>query len=51
MVLVPGLCDGDDIACEEVQCDNSMRIDMAQKRGKLIGKLNSLQQEFYYVEP
>ena len=34
-----------------LQCDNSMRIDMAQKRGKLIGKLNSLQQEFYYVEP
>ena len=28
-----------------------MKIDMAQKRGKLIGKLNSFQQEFRYVEP
>ena len=34
-----------------LQCDNSMQIDMAQKRGKLIGKLNSLNQEFHYVEP
>ena len=28
-----------------------MRIDLAQKRGKLIGKLNSLSQEFHYVDP
>ena len=34
-----------------LQCDNSMQMDMAQKRGKLIGKLNSLSQEFHYVEP
>ena len=34
-----------------LQCDNTMRIDLAQKRGKLIGKLNSLSQEFHYVEP
>ena len=34
-----------------LQCDNSMKMDMAQKRGKLIGKLNSFSQEFHYVEP
>ena len=34
-----------------LQCDNSMRKDLAQKRGKLIGKLNSLSQEFHYVDP
>ena len=34
-----------------LQCDNSMKMDIAQKRGKLIGKLNSLSQEFHYVEP
>ena len=34
-----------------LQSDNSMRMDLAQKRGKLIGKLNSLSQEFHYVEP
>ena len=28
-----------------------MSIDLAQKRGTLIGKLNSLRQEFHYVEP
>ena len=28
-----------------------MSIDLAKKRGKLIGKLNSLSQEFHYVEP
>ena len=28
-----------------------MKMDIAQKRGKLIGKLNSLYQEFHYVEP
>ena len=34
-----------------LQCDNTMRTDLAQKRGKLIGKLNSLSQEFYFVDP
>ena len=34
-----------------LQCDNTMRTDLAQKRGKLIGKLNSLSQEFHYVDP
>ena len=34
-----------------LQCDNKMSIDLAKKRGKLIGKLNSLSQEFHYVEP
>ena len=28
-----------------------MSIDLAQKRGTLIGKLNFLRQEFHYVEP
>ena len=35
----------------ELHSDNSMKIDLAQKRGKLIGKLKSLSQEFHYVEP
>ena len=34
-----------------LQCDNSMKLDMAMKRGKFIGKLSSLQQEFHSVEP
>ena len=34
-----------------LQSDNKMSTDIAQKRGKLIGKLNALQQEFHYVEP
>ena len=34
-----------------LQCDNKMNIDLTQKRGKLIGKLNSLSQEFHYVDP
>ena len=34
-----------------LQSDNKMTLDISQKRGKLIGKLNSLQQEFHYVEP
>ena len=34
-----------------LQCDNKMTVDMDQKRGKLIGKLNSFSQEFHYVEP
>ena len=34
-----------------LQCDNSMSLDIAQKRGKYIGKVNSLLQEFHYVQP
>ena len=34
-----------------LQCDNSMKVDCSQKRGKFIGKLNSLSQEFHYVTP
>ena len=34
-----------------LQSDNSMSIDVLQKRGKYIGKVNSLLQEFHYVEP
>ena len=34
-----------------LQCDNSMKIDCTLKRGKFIGKMNSLLQEFNYVDP
>ena len=34
-----------------LQSDNSMKIDMAQKRGAFIGKVNSLLQEFHFVSP
>ena len=34
-----------------LQCDNSMKVDCSQKRGKFIGKLNSLSQEFHHVQP
>ena len=34
-----------------LQSDNSMQIDCSRKRGKFIGKLNSLSQEFHYVSP
>ena len=34
-----------------LQSDNSMRIDIAQKRGAFIGKVNSLLQEFHHVQP
>ena len=33
-----------------LQCDNSMSVDVLQKRGKYIGKVNSLLQEFHYAE-
>ena len=32
-----------------LQSDNSMKSDIAQKRGKFIGKVNSLMQEFHYA--
>ena len=34
-----------------LQQDNSMKVDMCQKRGKFIGKMQSLFQEFNYVDP
>ena len=34
-----------------LQCDNSMSIDCNMKRGKFIGKINSLLQEFHHVSP
>ena len=34
-----------------LQTDNSMRVDVAQKRGAFIGKINSLLQEFHFVNP
>ena len=34
-----------------LQSDNSMSQDIAQKRGKFIGKVNSLLQEFHFAEP
>ena len=34
-----------------LQSDNSMRTDVAQKRGAYIGKINSLLQEFHSVTP
>ena len=34
-----------------MQCDNSMKIDCTLKRGKFIGKVNSLLQEFYFADP
>ena len=33
-----------------LQCDNFMSKDVLQKRGKYIGKVNSLLQEFHYAE-
>ena len=34
-----------------LECDNSMKHDIAIKRGRFIGKINSLKQEFYYATP
>ena len=34
-----------------LQSDNSMSIDVLQKRGKYIGKVNSLLQEFHFTKP
>ena len=34
-----------------LQSDNSMKLDIAMKRGKFIGKVNSLLQEFHYLDP
>ena len=32
-----------------LECSNTMKRDIAIKRGKFIGKLNSLSQEFHYT--
>ena len=34
-----------------LQSDNSMSVDISQKRGKFVGKVNSLLQEFHYAQP
>ena len=34
----------------KLQSDNSMKLDIALKRGQMIGKVNSLLQEFHYLE-
>ena len=34
-----------------LQCDNSMKRDVAVKRGKFIGKVNSLLQELHFADP
>ena len=34
-----------------LECDNSMKSDCKSKRGSFIGKVNSLLQEFHYVDP
>ena len=33
-----------------LQCENSMSVDVLQKSGKYIGKVNSLLQEFHFAE-
>ena len=57
--VAPVLLNGDPLPwVEEVkhlgnvlECDNTMTRDIATKRGKFIGKLNTLSQEFHYVQP
>ena len=34
-----------------LQCENNMKRDIAVKRGKFIGKVNSLLQELHFAEP
>ena len=34
-----------------LQSENNRKVDCAAKRGRMIGKVNSLLQEFHYVEP
>ena len=34
-----------------LECNNSMKRDIAVKRGRFIGKLDSLAQEFHYCVP
>ena len=34
-----------------LQVDNTMKLDIGNKRGKFIGKVTSILQEFHYVDP
>ena len=34
-----------------LQSDNSMNLDIGEKRRKFIGKIQSLRQEFHFVDP
>ena len=34
-----------------LQCENSMKNDVAMKRGRFIGKVNSLMQELHFADP
>ena len=34
-----------------LQSDNSMKLDISIKRGQMIGKINSLLQEFHFMDP
>ena len=57
--LAPILLDGQSLPWVEkvnhlgciLEQDNSMKMDVATKRGKFIGKINSLLQEFHFVDP
>ena len=57
--VLPVLLNGDPLPWVEnakhlgnkLQCDNSMKQDMAMKKGKFIGKVNSLAKEFHYATP
>ena len=57
--VAPVKLNGDDLPwVEEVkhlgnllECNNSMKRDISVKRGKFIGKLNSLSQEFFFTSP
>ena len=57
--IVPVKLNGDDLPWVPelkylgniLECSNSMTRDIAVKRGKFIGKVNSLSQEFHYASP
>ena len=57
--IVPILLDGKPLKYVEklnhlgnmIESDNSMKIDISMKRAKFIGKVNSLNQEFYFASP
>ena len=59
MGIVPVKLDGDSLPWVSelkhlgnvLECSNTMQRDIAIKRGKFIGKLNSLSQEFHYTTP
>ena len=57
--VTPVKLNGDDLPCVEevkhlgnlLEYNNSMKRDISVKRGKFIGKLNSLSQEFVFTSP